>query len=85
VFEPPDHVPHRLRGHHPDQPPRLRVSWQDTLPLGGVVVSNDIDVAIDVEAHQSAKWAKSDTWALRVGFGVAAGPQLLIGGHQRGA
>jgi polyisoprenoid-binding protein YceI len=26
------------------------VSWQDTLPLGGVVVSNEIDVAIDVEA-----------------------------------
>ena len=26
------------------------VSWQDSLPLGGVVVSNEIDVAIDVEA-----------------------------------
>lgn len=26
------------------------VSWQDTLPLGGVVVSNEIDIAIDVEA-----------------------------------
>jgi polyisoprenoid-binding protein YceI len=26
------------------------VSWQDTLPRGGVVVSNDIDIAIDVEA-----------------------------------
>jgi polyisoprenoid-binding protein YceI len=26
------------------------VSWQDTLPLGGVVVSNAIDLAIDVEA-----------------------------------
>jgi polyisoprenoid-binding protein YceI len=26
------------------------VSWQDTLPLGGVVVSKEVDVAIDVEA-----------------------------------
>jgi polyisoprenoid-binding protein YceI len=26
------------------------VSWQDTLPLGGVVVSSAIDIAIDVEA-----------------------------------
>ena len=26
------------------------VSWQDTLPLGGVVVGNEIPVAIDVEA-----------------------------------
>lgn len=26
------------------------VSWQDTLPLGGVVVSNAIDISIDVEA-----------------------------------
>lgn len=26
------------------------VSWQDSLPLGGVVVSNEIDIAIDLEA-----------------------------------
>jgi polyisoprenoid-binding protein YceI len=26
------------------------VSWQDALPLGGVVVSNEIDIAVDVEA-----------------------------------
>jgi polyisoprenoid-binding protein YceI len=26
------------------------VSWQDTLPQGGVVVSNEIDIAIDLEA-----------------------------------
>jgi hypothetical protein len=26
------------------------VSWNDRLPRGGVVVSNEIDVAIDVEA-----------------------------------
>ncbi len=26
------------------------VSWQDTLPLGGVVVSNEIDVVIDMGA-----------------------------------
>jgi hypothetical protein len=26
------------------------VSWQDTLPGGGVVVSNQIDVTLDIEA-----------------------------------
>ena len=26
------------------------VSWQDELPLGGVVVSNGIDLSLDVEA-----------------------------------
>jgi YceI-like domain len=26
------------------------VSWQDELPLGGVVVSNEIDLSLDVEA-----------------------------------
>jgi polyisoprenoid-binding protein YceI len=26
------------------------VSWQDQIPGGGVVVSNDIDVTLDVEA-----------------------------------
>ena len=41
-----------MRGHDLSRTHRLQfgVSWQDRLPGAGVVVGNEIDVVLDVEA-----------------------------------
>lgn len=40
----------RLRGSHPAQPPDFGVSWQDQIPGGGVVASDEIEIVLDIEA-----------------------------------
>ena len=44
------HAPGRVLGHDPDQAPDFGVSWNDQLDKGGVVVSDEVFVSLDVEA-----------------------------------